>query len=145
VVVGGGPDLAKLRRRASVNVSLLGHVPQQTLVDHLQRARGFVFAAEEDFGIAPVEAQSCGTPVIAYGAGGVLETVLPGTTGMFYPEQRAESLLKALVEFEQQQWNPRTIRDHAQQFAPHHFRRQFRHELEVAWNTFQQRSTPPAR
>src|SRR6185295_14138743 len=75
VVIGDGPDGPKLRKRAPSNVRLLGQQPLPVLRDHLQRARAFVFAAEEDFGIAPLEAQACGTPVIAFGRGGALETI----------------------------------------------------------------------
>ncbi|HEY5939663.1 MAG TPA: glycosyltransferase, partial [Gemmatimonadales bacterium] len=75
VVIGDGPEERRIRGRAGSNVTLLGRQPFEVLHDHLRRARAFVFAAEEDFGIAPLEAQACGTPVIAYGKGGVLETL----------------------------------------------------------------------
>src|SRR5207249_4044528 len=78
VVIGDGPDMPKLKALAAPNIQLLGWQPAAVLRDYLQRARAFVFAAEEDFGIAPVEAQACGTPVIAFGSGGVTESVRPG-------------------------------------------------------------------
>jgi glycosyltransferase involved in cell wall biosynthesis len=89
VVIGDGPDFEKIRVKAGANVTLLGYQPFAVLQDHLQRARAFVFAAEEDFGIAPLEAQACGTPVIAFGRGAVLETIRDKSqsadgTGVFF-------------------------------------------------------------
>ncbi|MGE4530468.1 MAG: glycosyltransferase family 4 protein, partial [Acidithiobacillus sp.] len=75
VVIGDGPDMKKIRSKAGANIQFLGYQPFDVLRDYMQRAKAFVFAAEEDFGITPVEAQACGTPVIAYGRGGALETV----------------------------------------------------------------------
>jgi glycosyltransferase involved in cell wall biosynthesis len=104
VIIGDGPDEAKVRAAAAPNVELLGRLSQSDVRDYLQRAKAFVFAAEEDFGIAPVEAQACGTPVIAFGRGGVTETVCgldsPVPTGVFYAEQTAESLADAVRRFE---------------------------------------------
>ena len=75
VVIGDGPDFKKIQEIAGDNVQLLGYQPDDVLRKYMQHAKAFVFAAEEDFGITPVEAQACGTPVIAYGRGGALETV----------------------------------------------------------------------
>jgi glycosyltransferase involved in cell wall biosynthesis len=75
VVIGAGPEFSRIKASAGHNVDFLGYQPGEVLRDHMQRARAFVFAAEEDFGIAPLEAQACGTPVIAYGKGGALETI----------------------------------------------------------------------
>ncbi len=104
VVIGDGPDVAKIRAAAGPNVELVGRLSREQVRSYLRRARAFVFAAEEDFGIAPVEAQACGTPVIAFGRGGVTETVRgldsPTPTGVFYAEQTAESLAAAVERFE---------------------------------------------
>ena len=104
IVIGTGPEMDKAREVAGPNVTLLGYQSFEVLLHHMQRAKGFVFAAEEDFGIAPIEAQACGTPVIAYGRGGVLETVRgldqPEPTGVFYPEQTTDSIIAAIAEFE---------------------------------------------
>ncbi|KWI31360.1 glycosyl transferase [Burkholderia ubonensis] len=104
VVIGDGPEMAKIRAIAGSNVMLLGYQPFDVLHDHLQHARAFVFAAEEDFGISPVEAQACGTPVIAYGKGGVCESVrawpCAQPTGMFYCTQTADALVDALDQFD---------------------------------------------
>jgi glycosyltransferase involved in cell wall biosynthesis len=100
VVIGDGPEFAKLVSLAGPNVTLLGYQSFHVLRDHMQRARGFVFAAEEDFGIAPLEAQACGTPVIALRRGGLLETLIPGQSGVCSSTSRRPNLLKALDEFE---------------------------------------------
>jgi glycosyltransferase involved in cell wall biosynthesis len=106
VVIGDGPEMPKVRAAATPNVTLLGHQPREALRDWLRRAQGFVFAAEEDFGIAPVEALACGTPVVAYGRGGARETVVGlGTgapaTGVFFESQTADAIaggVRALEE-----------------------------------------------
>jgi glycosyltransferase involved in cell wall biosynthesis len=139
VVIGSGPELSGIRRKATSNIRVLGQVPNETITDCLRRARGFVFAAEEDFGIVPVEAMACGTPVIAYGRGGVTETVIPGVTGILFPKQTVESLMMAIERFEMSPWNPGQIRAHAEQFSRDAFRRAFRHEIATAWARFQNR------
>ena len=105
VVIGDGPDMKKVRGKAGANVELLGYQSFEVLRDNMQRARAFLFAAEEDFGISPVEAQACGTPVIAFGRGGVLETVRgldrsDAPTGLFFEEQAIGSLCSAVRRFE---------------------------------------------
>ncbi|MBN4688481.1 glycosyltransferase, partial [Escherichia coli] len=105
VIIGDGPDISRVRELAGPNVHVLGHQPGDVLRDHMQNARAFIFAAEEDFGITPVEAQACGTPVIAYGRGGSLETVMavgecPHPTGVFFHEQTPESIAAAVRRFE---------------------------------------------
>jgi glycosyltransferase involved in cell wall biosynthesis len=95
----------------------------------LQAAKAFLFAAEEDFGIVPVEAMACGTPVIAYGKGGVLETVIDGKTGLFFTQQTAESVCDAVMRFEQRTWLPHLCRQRAEQFATSVFINQFSHLL----------------
>lgn len=104
VVIGDGPEFQKIRSTAGNNVVLLGFQDYSSLKDHMQRARAFVFAAEEDFGIAPLEAQACGTPVIAFGKGGALETIRGLVTekpsGVFFAEQEPESLRAAVAQFE---------------------------------------------
>ncbi len=128
VVIGDGPDFGKVRDRAGKNVELLGYQETGALRDYLQRARAFVIAAEEDFGILPVEAQACGTPVIAFGRGGVRESVLEGRTGIFFNEQSVESLKQAVREFEKtgDRFSYRDIRANAERFGAGRFRREFR-------------------
>jgi len=107
VVIGDGPGMAKIKSKATSNIHLMGHQPHEILVNYMQRAKAFVFAAEEDFGITPVEAQACGTPVIAYGKGGALETVrdLSQTepTGLFFLKQETAELCDAVKQFEMAQ------------------------------------------
>lgn len=105
VVLGDGPEMQSLRALAGPNVEFLGYQPDNVLIDYLQRARAFVFAAEEDFGILPIEAQACGTPVIAYGRGGVVESVVglggdAPATGVFFAEQTSTAITDAIRTFE---------------------------------------------
>ena len=131
VVIGEGPEMAKVRAKAGKNVEILGYRPAEVLRDHLQRARAFVFAAEEDFGIAPLEAQACGTPVIAYGRGGALETINGFShahpTGVFFDRQDAESLSAAVEFFEKnaKAFSPSACRENALLFSQERFREEF--------------------
>jgi glycosyltransferase involved in cell wall biosynthesis len=108
IVIGDGPEMQKVRAAAAPNVTLVGHASRDALREWLRCAQGFVFAAEEDFGIAPVEAMACGTPVVAYGRGGVRETVvglnsgeLPGTaTGVFYEAQNTAAIAEGVRTLE---------------------------------------------
>lgn len=135
VVIGDGPEMAKLKQKAAPNIHLLGYQSLEALRDHMQRAKAFVFAAEEDFGITPVEAQACGTPVIAYGKGGALETVCAKSeagvaavdtppTGVFFHQQSIDALQKAVACFETQQerFEPQACRAQAEKFSTSRFR-----------------------
>ncbi len=130
VVIGDGPDFKKIQSKAGPNVTLLGYQSFPVLRDHLQRARAFIFAAEEDFGISPLEAQACGTPVIAYAKGGALETIrglsYSHPTGIFFEEQSIESLINAIENFEINISNIslRTCRENALRFSPERFRQE---------------------
>jgi glycosyltransferase involved in cell wall biosynthesis len=107
VVIGDGPDMAKVKAKAAANIEILGYQSSEKLAHYLQRAKAFVFAAEEDFGITPLEAQACGTPVIAFGRGGSLETVRgldqENPTGLFFNEQSIQAICQAVNEFERVQ------------------------------------------
>lgn len=140
IVVGEGPEFEKAKAVATANITLLGYQSTEVLIDHMQRARAFVFAAEEDFGITPVEAQACGTPVIAYGKGGALETVkggtgTPGRTGLFFYEQTAEAIREAVMCFERdgKEISPESCRANAEQFSPEIFVEKLRGFVEKAW------------
>lgn len=127
-IVGDGPDLNLVRAIANKakNIEVLGHLPRPSLVAQMQSARAFVFAAEEDFGIAPVEAMACGIPVIAYGHGGAAESVIDGVTGRFFMAQTVESLMQAIESFEcAVPLNASTCRERALEFSPSHFREKF--------------------
>ena len=91
----------------------------------LQKAKGFVFAAEEDFGIVPIEAQAAGTPVIAFGKGGALETIIDNESGIFFDEQTVSSMMHALDRFEKIAWDPCTVRGSALRFSKERFKREF--------------------
>jgi glycosyltransferase involved in cell wall biosynthesis len=127
LVFGDGPEMKKLQALAGKNVELRGYTELQELREHLQRARAFIFAADEDFGIAPVEAQACGTPVIAYGRGGALESVVEGRTGTFFREQTAASISEAVHAFEKLSdgFDADDIRLHAEGFSNERFHREF--------------------
>lgn len=131
VVIGDGPDFKKIKAKAKKNVTLLGFQPFNVLKDHMQRAKAFVFAAEEDFGIAPLEAQACGTPVIAYGKGGAIETIhglhSERPTGVFFDEQSVSSIKGAVDIFERERDNIKShdCRENALRFSPDRFRTEF--------------------
>ncbi len=137
IVIGDGPDFNKVKAKATANVSLLGYQSFQVLKDHLQRAKAFVFAAEEDFGIIPVEAQACGTPVIAFGRGGACETVIDGVTGILYKEQTVKSLTDAIKKFDQNAalLEAAVIRENAEKFSAVTFRNKInkfiQHKLDI--------------
>lgn len=124
VVIGDGADMAKVRSKASSNVELLGYQKFSILKEKMANAKAFVFAAEEDFGIVPVEAQACGTPVIAFGKGGALETVIEGDTGTFFDEQTTDSLISAVQRFETMSFDPVSIREHAEKFTAEQFKKE---------------------
>lgn len=127
VVIGDGPDFEKIKSKAGKNVTLMGYQPFSVLKEHMQKAKAFVFAAEEDFGITPVEAQACGTPVIAFGKGGALETVNSladeKPTGVFFEKQTVESLCKAVEEFENKEdiFKAEWCRENAVKFSNERF------------------------
>lgn len=144
VVIGDGPEMPALKAKCPPNVTLLGFQPDDVVQRHLQAARAFVFAAHEDFGISPVEAQACGTPVIAYGAGGSLETVrglhLAGRpTGLLFPEQTAASLAQGVEAFERAGtvFDPHACRAWAEQFSEARFLREFKACVDEAWSLWQ--------
>ncbi|MDT8384902.1 MAG: glycosyltransferase family 4 protein [Gammaproteobacteria bacterium] len=131
IVIGGGPDFKKIQRKAGTNVELVGYQGFDNLRGYLQRARAFVFSAEEDFGIAPVEAQACGTPVIAFGKGGATETIRglgsDFPTGVFFWEQTVASIQLAVEAFEKEENNitPEACRENAMRFSSERFRNEF--------------------
>jgi len=138
IVIGDGPDFKRIKASAGPNVQMLGYQHAEALVGYMRHARAVVFAAEEDFGIVPVEAQACGTPVIAFGKGGVTETVLPGETGVFFYEQTVDSLCEAVKYFEANRGRicPERCRRHADRFSIARFRQQFEKFIEREWASF---------
>jgi glycosyltransferase involved in cell wall biosynthesis len=113
VVIGEGRARAALQRLAQPNVRFLGRLPQEEVRRYMARCQAFIFPGEEDFGIAPVEAQAAGRPVIAYAGGGALDSVVQDVTGTFFREPAAESLAQAVRQFDHRAYDPAAIRDHA--------------------------------
>jgi glycosyltransferase involved in cell wall biosynthesis len=147
VVVGEGPELNKLKDKACSYIEILGYQPDEVVRDLMGRARAFIFAAKEDFGIVAVESQACGTPVIAYGKGGSLETVrgvFPGMkvdkdkTGIFFREQTVESLIEAIDWFERSDTEiyPAVCRQNAERFSRDRFKKEFKEFVEARWAEF---------
>lgn len=127
VVIGDGPEMDGIRAKAGPNVEIMGRLPDAEVTRYLEHCRAFVFAAIEDFGISPLEAQACGRPVIAFGAGGVLETLVvngPRPTALFYPEQTPQSLRAAVENFvaNEARYTARACRENAERFSSAAFR-----------------------
>jgi glycosyltransferase involved in cell wall biosynthesis len=142
IVIGDGPEAGKIQKLCGGNVTWLGYQTDEVLRDYLQRARAFLFAAREDFGILPVEAQACGTPVIAFGEGGATETVLgqesETPTGVLFYAQTTEAICGAVREFERHMdsFSSENCRRNAERFSIDRFRREFREFILNAWERF---------
>lgn len=145
VVIGDGPDFDKVKALAPANVQILGYQSDAVLKAHMQRARAFVFAAEEDFGITPVEAQACGTPVIAFGKGGALESIRGlnnvQPTGVFFSEQSVPSLVDAVQLFETHanRITPQACRANAMRFSQERFKNEFTEFVTAQYQAFHSR------
>ncbi len=141
IVVGDGAERDSLRAMAGANVQILGHQPEATVIDLMQRCKAFVFAAAEDFGISLVEAQAAGAPVIAYGKGGAVEIVRPGT-GLLFPEQTVESLVEAVKTFEaglasgQLEFPAEKLAYNAERFRPERFQQELSGLIERKYTEF---------
>ena len=145
VVVGDGPEMAKIKSKATKNIEILGYQSNEVMLKHMQSAKAFVFAAEEDFGITPVEAQACGTPVIAFGKGGSLETVRPygqdNPTGMFFSQQKINDIIDSVNSFEKtsEVFTPANCCMHAQKFSVARFNQQIDNYVTEKWNEFKEK------
>jgi glycosyltransferase involved in cell wall biosynthesis len=113
IITGDGPERQRLEAMANDNITFLGYVSDEQRCDLLSKAKGVIVAALEDYGLVPIEANASGTPVISYGAGGVLDTQVSQKTGLFFEEQTPNSLAAALLKFQEAEWNYSEIRDHA--------------------------------
>ena len=139
VVIGDGPDMQKIKSKATSNIEILGYQSNQVMQDHMQRAKAFVFAAEEDFGITPVESQACGTPVIAFDKGGSRETVIAevenNPTGILFDQQSVTSVINAVELFEQRQdiYLPQNCRNNALRFSNQRFELELEKYVTQKW------------
>ncbi|MEO7020362.1 MAG: glycosyltransferase [Ktedonobacteraceae bacterium] len=131
VVIGKGRDEKRLKAMAGPTISFLGGLSDAEVLEYFAHCRAFLFPGEEDFGITPLEAQASGRPVIAYGAGGALSSVVEGVTGTFFREQTVESLAGVLASFDERQYDPQTIRNHALAFDTPRFQRRILHYIET--------------
>jgi glycosyltransferase involved in cell wall biosynthesis len=138
VVIGDGPERRRLARRAGPTIRLLGEQPDEVVAEHMERCRAFVYAAEEDFGIALVEAQAAGAPVIAYGRGGAGETVIPGETGILFTEQSVDAVVAAVEAFEAAatRFHPERIRLTTTRFSRQRFQEAFAALIDREWARF---------
>ncbi len=125
-IAGQGPEYKKLKKRSHKNIEFLGFLNPMDLLKTYQGARALILPGEEDFGINSLESQSCGVPVIAYGRGGATETVIPGTTGLFFPELSTGSLLEVLDKFKSLAFNKTVIRENALKFSRDVFKEKMR-------------------
>jgi glycosyltransferase involved in cell wall biosynthesis len=136
-VAGSGEELTVQQPRSKANIEYLGRVSDEELPALYAGAKGFVFPAEEDFGIAPVEAMAAGRPVIAYGVGGAAETVVDGKTGIFFHNQTPEALIEAIKRFETMTFDHTAIRRQAEKFSEAAFQKQMKAFVDQAWAEFE--------
>tara|TARA_R110002051_G_scaffold13788_2_gene45523 strand:- start:85 stop:606 length:522 start_codon:yes stop_codon:yes gene_type:complete len=148
IVIGEGPDYNKIKQLATENVQLLGFLEKNRVLNLIKKSKAFIFAAEEDFGIAPIEAQAAGVPVIAFGKGGILETVKgqfsssdsidKSFTGVFFEQQTTKSLLKAVEYFEKNNsiFDKEVIRQSAQRFSVERFEKEFQQTVEELYKNW---------
>jgi len=136
IVIGTGPDMEKIKLKATKNIEILGYQPDNILIDYMKKAKAFVFAAEEDFGIVPVEAQACGTPVICLGKGGTKETVINGVTGIHFENQTIKDLLDAIETFEKIEFDYHEIRENSLKFSKERFEKEIEEFVNEKYEIF---------
>ncbi len=136
IVAGTGPDYSKIKALAGPNVEMKGFVTNDEMLELMQKAKAFVFAADEDFGIIPVEAQACGTPVIALGRGGTKETVIDGQTGVHFNVQTVESLMEAIDRFDDMNFDAKVVRVNAEKFSKQRFNKELQEYINEKYTEF---------
>lgn len=141
VVIGDGPEREKLEKLAGPNVKFLGRVSDDVIREYYGKCRAFLFPGEEDYGITPLEAQASGRPVIAYGKGGALETVVDGETGVFFLEQTADSMIEAVKLAEKIEFEKEKLREHAMEFDEAVFRDRLKRFVEEQYRKFVEEET----
>ena len=138
IVIGDGPEMKKIKSKAGNNIEILGYQAFASLKSYMQRAKAFIFAAEEDFGIIAVEAMACGTPVIAFNKGGASETVSDDNTGVLFNHQSPQTVKEAVLKFEsiQDKFDPSIIRAHSLQFGRNIFEEKIKQFVDEKSNDF---------
>lgn len=137
-IFGDGPELEKLQKHAKRNIQFLGRISEKEKAELLSRAKAFIHPQIEDLGITPIESMASGRPVIAYGGGGVTETVIPGKTGVFFYKQNWESLMNALMTFDPHAWNSEEIREWAKRFDVQEFKKRIKRCVDDRYDDFRQ-------
>ncbi|GAB4448585.1 MAG: hypothetical protein Fur0044_44250 [Anaerolineae bacterium] len=139
IIVGDGRDRARLETMAGPTVEFKGRLPGNEVAELMAHCRAFLFPGFEDFGIAPVEAQAAGRPVIAFGQGGALDTVIEGQTGLFFREQSVEALIATIAQFERTSFNPAAVRANAERFSVERFKQEMGDFVAQKWQEFKSR------
>ncbi|MBD8069398.1 glycosyltransferase [Bacillus sp. PS06] len=121
VIIGDGPDRTRLESIAGPSVEFLGRISDKDVESYMKKCKAFIFPGIEDFGITPLEVNACGRPVIAFRAGGALDSIKSGVNGMYFEEQNVNALMEVLNSFDSKTWNPREIRKHAENFSEERF------------------------
>lgn len=140
IVSGDGPEFNKIKKIAKNNIEIKGFLNAEVLKDYMEKAKAFVFAAEEDFGIVPVEAQACGTPVIGYNKGGLKETVIDGVTGVLFENQTTKDIIEAVNRFDKMVFDGNAIRKNALKFSKERFEKEMEAFVVSKYNEFKQNS-----
>lgn len=136
LVIGSGPDLNKIKSKATKNIEILGFQQDDILKKYLQEAKAFIFAAKEDFGILPVEAQASATPVIAFSKGGAKETIIENKTGLFFDEQTPSSIIDAVNDFEKKDFDLLEVVKNASRFSEDRFKKEYKDFITKCYNNF---------
>ncbi|MBP9695162.1 MAG: glycosyltransferase, partial [Candidatus Magasanikbacteria bacterium] len=136
-IYGDGPERARLEAMALPNIEFLGRISDADKAQLLSKAQAFIHPQVEDLGITPIESMASGRPVIAYGVGGVTETVIPGVTGLFFHNQTWEALFEAVSSFSLHEWDSGLIREHAKKFSADRFKENMRRYIEDKYEEFQ--------
>lgn len=131
VIIGDGPEKEKLEKMAGPTITFLGRQSDEVVRKYMSECKALLFPGLEDFGIVPVEAQACGRPVICYGKGGVLDTVIDGETGVYFEEQTVESLKKAIKKFEKMKFDKKKLREHSLFFSEENFKERINNYIDM--------------
>ncbi|MEE2616791.1 MAG: glycosyltransferase, partial [Bacteroidota bacterium] len=129
IIIGSGSQRKRLMKQANNNIEFVEYSKPHKVYSIVSKAKAFLHAGTEDFGIAPVEAQACGTPVIAYADGGALETVINGKTGILFNDQTPEAILEAIKRFNQTKFDYSQIRKNSERFSVENFERNFKRHI----------------